>query len=290
MSTYFRRPILLLSAFFITLASQAQTISGTILDAKTQEPVPYVNIGVLHKGVGTVADDKGAYRLPVGSASANDTVRVSSLGFRPRLLRVQELRQQPNVALSPEAVALGEVKVKAKGLFKRTTILGFDKTGGGGTLTMSSDELGTEIGSVITIKRKPTRIVNANFNVAYNHSRPLTFRVNIYRLLPNGKPSEEKLLRRDVIVSYAGGNGTISVDLTPDQLVLDEDFMLALEWIKGPPKAKVQSQLAFVAGLGYANNDFYLRETSQAGWERTSVGAVLAGMQPKISFYVTVQD
>jgi hypothetical protein len=281
---------LVLPALLVSAPSPAQTISGTVLDAKSHQPVPFVNIGVLHKGVGTVADEQGAYRLVVDPALANDTVRVSSLGFRPRLLRVQELQQQPGIELKAESVVLGEVKVKAKGLFKRTHILGFGKVGGDATLSMSSNELGTEIGSVINLSRKPTRITNANFNVAYNHSGPLTFRVNIYRLLPNGKPSEEKLLGREVIVTSSLEKGTISVDLTPDQLVVDEDFMLALEWIKGPQSVQLQSQLAFVAGLGYANNDFYLRQTSQASWERTSVGALLAGMQPKISFYVTVQD
>ncbi|WP_167856405.1 carboxypeptidase-like regulatory domain-containing protein [Hymenobacter metallicola] len=274
----------------VAALAQAQTITGTVLDAKTHEPLPYVNIGVLRKGVGTVANELGAYQLRLETAQATDTVRVSSLGYRPRLLRVQELQQRPAVELSPEAVVLREVKVKAKGLYKRTRVLGFNKPDASGTLSMSSNDLGTEIGSVINLKNKPTRLLNANFNVAYNQSGPLTFRVNIYRLLPNGKPSEEKLLRRDVIVKTSVEKGPISVDLTPDQLILDEDFMLTLEWIGGPENAKVKSQLAFVAGLGYANNDFYLRQTSQASWERASVGAVLAGMQPKISFYVTVQD
>ncbi|UOQ72986.1 carboxypeptidase-like regulatory domain-containing protein [Hymenobacter cellulosilyticus] len=290
MPQYSLRFILLLPALLATLTGRAQAITGTIRDANTHEPVPYVNIGVLHKGVGTVADEQGTYRLNLAEAQPTDTVRISSLGFRPRLLRVQELRQQPAVELSPEAVVLREVKVKAKGMYKRTRTLGFRNPDASGTLNMSSNDLGTEIGSVINLSRKPTRVINANFNVAYNHSGPLTFRVNIYRLLPNGRPSQEKLLRRDVIVTSGIEKGTITVDLTPDQLILDEDFMLALEWIKGPANAKVQSQLAFVAGLGYANNDFYLRETSQASWERTSVGAYLAGMQPKISFYVTAQD
>ncbi|TGE15295.1 carboxypeptidase-like regulatory domain-containing protein [Hymenobacter elongatus] len=290
MSSYSWLKILALPAFLLPATTRAQVISGKILDAKTHAVLPFVNIGVLHKSVGTVADAQGAYHLSVASVSAHDTIRVSGLGFRPRLLRVQELQQQPTVELSPEAVLLREVKVKAKGFYKRTHLLGFKNPDASGTLTMSSNDLGTEIGSVINLSRRPTRVVNANFNVAYNHSGPLTFRVNMYRLRPDGKPSEEKLLRRDVIVTFGSEKGTISVDLTPDQLILDEDFMLALEWIDGPNQAQVKSNLAFVAGLGYANNDFYLRQTSQATWERTSVGAVLAGMQPKISFYVTVQD
>jgi hypothetical protein len=34
----------------------------------------------------------------------------------------------------------------------------------------------------------------------------------------------------------------------------------------------------------------YVRNTSQGAWERVSVGALLLGMQPRISFFVTAQD
>jgi len=289
-------PSLLLkrSLLFLVLVTaqlgQAQTISGTITDAKSQVGVPFVNIGVLGKTVGTVANEQGAYQLAVAGASPNDTVRISSVGFKPRNLTVRELTSQPNLALRPEAIALGEVKVRAKTLFKRTHTLGNTTNSETSTLTLSAKDLGSEIGTVISLKRKPTKVLNANFNVAYNRAGSLTFRVNLYRLLPNGKPSDVKLVTRNIIVTSAVAKGPIAVDLTADQLILDEDFFLTLEWIGGGDAKQVSNQLAFSAGLGYANNDLYLRETSQAAWERASAGAVLAGMQPKISFYVTVQD
>ena len=58
--------------------------------------------------------------------------------------------------------------------------------------------------------------------------------------------------------------------------------------ISAPPPQT--NELAFSLSVGYANNDLYVRSTSQATWERASVGAILAGMQPRISFFVTALD
>jgi len=113
---------------------------------------------------------------------------------------------------------------------------------------------------------------------------------SVYRLDAKGRPTEQKLLSRDIVQTSAIEQGTLSFDLSADKLILDEDFFLALEWVGGGTATKVHNGLAFSAGIGYANNDIYLREVSQDNWERASVGAVLAGMQPKLAFYVTVQD
>lgn len=274
----------------LTVAAQAQVLTGTVLDAKTQEPVPYANVGIPGKSVGTVADEAGAFRLSYSETNLQDTVRVSSIGYRSQRITLRQLVAQPTVRLAEESIALGEVKVKAKGLFRRTHTLGNTGNSENTTLTVSASDLGAEIGTIISLKRKPTRVLNANFNVAYNRAGSLLFRVNLYRLLPNGKPSAEKLVQRDIIVTTSVARGPITVDLSADQLVLDEDFFLALEWIGGADAKKVSNQLAFSASLGYVNNDLYLRKTSQDTWERASAGTVLAGLQPRISFYVTVQD
>lgn len=286
------RPLRLSITLFILLltvaaGAAAQSISGVITKAGSQEPVPFVNIGVPGKAVGTVADELGRYRL--SGAASTDTVRISSIGFRPRRLTGQALLAQPNVQLTEDAVALREVKVKAKGYFRRTRTLGVANESSG-TITLSATDLGAEIGTVISLKHKPTKVLNANFNVAYNRAGALKFRVNLYRLLPNGKPSTEKLVQRDIIVTSSVAKGPITVDLTADQLILDDDFFLALEWIGGADAAKVTNALAFSASIGYTNNDLYIRTTSQGTWERQSAGAYLAGMQPRASFYVTVQD
>ena len=180
------------------------------------------------------------------------------------------------------------------------------------TLSLKTKNLGTGMGTVISLKHKPTRLLTANFNVAFNKIGPLALRVNLYRLDAKDRPTNEKLLHRDIIVTSEIQKGTISVDLAPERLVVAQDFFLAVEYLRnsevaeglavGPTQLKTrvyrstaeavaaQEGLAFSLSLGYANNDLYLRNTSQGAWERASVGAVLLGMQPRIRFFVTAQD
>jgi hypothetical protein len=252
--------------------------------------VPYANIGVVGKALGTVANEQGNYTLPFQEALANQVVRVSSVGYAAQNLTLQELAAHPNVVLVPEAVALAEVQVKGTSLFRRTHTLGNTGNSEMATNTLSRDNLGSQVGTVIKLSRRPTRILNAAFNIARSSPGQVTFRVNMYRLDAQGRPTDTKLLSRDVIVTSPIVRGPITVDLTADQLVLNEDFFLAIEMLKWVDAAPSGAEFAFSAALGYFNNEIYCRSTSQAPWERASIGALLAGMQPKLSFYVTVND
>jgi len=283
-----------LLGFFLSLltttAALAQAISGRVTDAKTGQALPFVNIGVVGKALGTVSNEQGQYGLAFQESLANDTVRVSYLGYQPLLLTLRQLRAQPAVMLSATAVALAEVRVQASRRAWRDRTLGFTGNSENSTLSLEPKDLGAETGTVIYLKRRPTKVLRANFNVAYNQVGNVTLRVNLYRLDAKGRPTNEKLLRREVLLHTTATHGPISVDLAPDNLLLNEDFFLSLEWVGGADAAALHKGLAFSAGIGYADNDIYFRSTSQASWERISAGAVLAGMQPKLSFYVTAQD
>ena len=271
-------------------AAVAQPIIGRVTDSRTHAALPYVNIGVVGKALGTVADEQGAYRLAFQQSLAAETVRVSSLGYAPRTLTLAELAAHPNVALMPEAVPLAEVQVKGKALFRRTHTLGNTGNAEMATNTLTSTSLGGQVGTVIKLSRRPTRLVNAVFNIARSSPGQVTFRVNIYRLGPDGLPTEVKLLPRDIIVTSPIVRGPITVDLSADHLVLNEDFFLAIELLKWENPAPHGAEFAFSAALGYFHNEIYYRHTSQAPWKRASIGALLAGMQPRLSFYVTVND
>ena len=271
-------------------AARAQVLTGTIVEGKSRAAVPYANLGIPGKNVGTVADGEGRYQLTYSAANLNDTVRVSSIGYGVRRVLLRELLPAPTVVLAAEAVALGEVRVKAKGLFRHNRTLGNTGNSTSTTLTLSAHDLGAEVGTVISLRHRPTKVLSATFNVAENQAGLLRFRVNLYRLGADGKPSATKLLPRDILLTTSVSTGPITVDLTAHQLILDEDFFLALEWIGGGNARQVSNQLAFSASLGYAKNELYQRETSQGDWVRASAGAALAGLQPRLSFYVTVLD
>ncbi len=282
--------LLTLFCLLLVAPAVAQPITSRITDSRTHAALPYVNIGVAGKDLGTVADEQGRYTLAFQQSLAAETVRISSLGYAPRNLTLAELAAQPNVALTPGAVPLAEVQVRGKPQFRRTHTLGNTGNAEMATNTLTNTSLGAQVGTVIKLGRKPTRLVNAVFNIARRSPGQVTFRVNIYRLGLDGLPTEVKLLSRNVIVTSPIVHGPITVDLSADQLVLNEDFFLAIELLKWDNATPTGAEFAFSASLGYFHNEIYRRFASQAPWVRSSVGALLAGMQPRLSFYVTVND
>src|SRR4051794_38338462 len=59
------RQILTFSYFMLALTgfSQNATITGRVIDSKTQEPLPFANVFINNTTVGTATDDKGYFVL-----------------------------------------------------------------------------------------------------------------------------------------------------------------------------------------------------------------------------------
>lgn len=280
-------PLLLL---LLIASAAAQPISGRVTDSRTHAVLPYANIGVVDKALGTVTDEQGAYTLAFQQSLAAETVRVSSLGYAPRTLTLAELAAHPNVALTPEAVPLAEVQVKGKALFRRTHTLGTMGSSKIFDYRFSAANLGWQVGTVIKLSRRPSRLVDANLCIAYDAPAQATFRINFYRLDAQGQPTETKLVDHDLIVTRPLVHGPMTIDLRAENLVLNEDFFLAVELLYRGGIGSPEEPYAFSASMGPTKSKVFSRRTSQARWERASIGALFAGMQPRLSFYVTVND
>ena len=88
----------------LTGAAHGQTLTGTVTAASAAEPIPYANLGIPGKSVGTVADEHGAYQLAYTAANLTDTVRISSVGYEPQNVLLRELVARPVVRLTQAAV------------------------------------------------------------------------------------------------------------------------------------------------------------------------------------------
>jgi hypothetical protein len=73
---------LVVIAFICNTVTYAQSVTGTVKDAKTGEPLPFVNVGVVGKNLGTVTDDAAVFNLSPDKYPA-DSLRISILGYRP---------------------------------------------------------------------------------------------------------------------------------------------------------------------------------------------------------------
>jgi erythromycin esterase-like protein len=85
-------------------------LSGTVLDRKTGQPVPFATVAVPARSAGTITDAQGRFRLEV---RRGELVQVSSIGYEPITLPLQSAASL-SVSLTPAAFALGDVRVSAQ--------------------------------------------------------------------------------------------------------------------------------------------------------------------------------
>ncbi len=102
-------PSLLLLCHFNT---EAQTISGKVLDHKTNEPIPYVNIYFNNSYNGTSSDIDGHFELNIGQNPGQDIV-VSCMGYKSQLIQDYISGGYYKVYLYPQTYLLKEIVVLA---------------------------------------------------------------------------------------------------------------------------------------------------------------------------------
>lgn len=101
--------------------AQTATVSGTVTDAETGQPLPGVNVLVKGTGTGATTDLDGDYRL--SGLSPEDVLAFSFVGFMPNE-EVVGNRTVINVALEPDIEQLEEVVVVGYGTQKKADITG----------------------------------------------------------------------------------------------------------------------------------------------------------------------
>lgn len=103
--------IILLLPVGLSVCAQEQLVKGIVLGSNDQKPLESVNVLNLSKLSGTITDDKGAFEI---YASANDTLYLSFLGYKPIKVRVTNdwIRfKSTTITLIETALALEEVQV-----------------------------------------------------------------------------------------------------------------------------------------------------------------------------------
>ncbi|MFO7656265.1 MAG: DUF5686 family protein [Bacteroidales bacterium] len=95
----------------LVLEAQRTIVSGKVIDAVTNEPIPFTNVGFQHSMAGTISEMDGTFYL--STLKATDTLFVSSLGYEIMKLPVETGRQQSfTVKLTPATFAIEAVVVK----------------------------------------------------------------------------------------------------------------------------------------------------------------------------------
>ncbi|MDC3259376.1 carboxypeptidase-like regulatory domain-containing protein [Flavobacteriaceae bacterium] len=276
------KSLLLLSccilSLFLSLPIGAQTfVIGQVIDAATKEPLPYVNIGLLNKNIGTVSDDTGYFELEANTEqNSRDTLRFSMIGFETKSYTLNDFINQNEIEvyLTEKSTALDEVILSSKRKNYQTKILGNKTTSKALYAAFTSNKLGNEMGFIVRARKHPMILKKFNISLVENDYGPIKFRLNLYDVL-NGLPNKT-LLKDNIFIETEESSGIVSLDLTPYEIILDQDFFIAIEWIEdlGPGKL-------YFSG-GFFGAPLFAREVSQGTWEK--IGTASVGMNVEVRY------
>lgn len=89
--------------------SQGISVSGTLRDSKTKEPVAFANIFIENTRQGTISDISGKFSL---SLSSDSRLRIKCLGYHDTTISVRNDGEKITVELRPSVKQLHEIVVK----------------------------------------------------------------------------------------------------------------------------------------------------------------------------------
>ena len=75
-------------------------LKGVVQDARTNEPIPFVNIGLLGTVAGVASDVDGRFELVIPDRYATHVLRLSAIGYRHSILFPQTQSPEFQVRLS----------------------------------------------------------------------------------------------------------------------------------------------------------------------------------------------
>jgi len=262
----YRKTPLFLFVFLLGLAvlNAQYILQGQVVDALTKDPLPFVNIGVLKKELGTVSNEDGFFFLEVPDVYATETLRLSMIGFDTRDFQVAKLEtillSNNTLVLAEQTTFLEEVVLIAEKKWD-TRISGNSSTSKLLITGFTSNQLGNEIALFVKVKKTPAYIDGIQFSVVENIYPEVSFRVNVYS--STYRFPDENILKENIFVTLKQSEGLISVDLKEYDILVEDDVFISLEWIDEDLGSE---GLWFSAGV--FGKSIYARSTSHAEWKK----------------------
>ena len=270
-----RKLLALVLYFFVVIAHGQINYKGQILDAKTEQPLPYVNIGIIGKGVGTVSDEEGFFYLEIDRSRYEVTaeIQISSLGYETLDIPISQIstagQESPKILLRPSEIQLQEVVVLSDALVPITEYLGY-RNYGERSFGYWNDNiaLGGELATRIKARRGKRQLNSLEFEVWENPSDSVLIRVNIYDTDGFlGRPNTNlNTSQKNIITTLSTGREIITVDLNPYEIYVEEGFIVSLELLKVYGDKKLSVVLAASSRAGSS----FRRYASQSDWELLS--------------------
>lgn len=272
--------LLFLALFLFHNLSFSQTLQGTVKDAASGAPLPYVNIGVWNKNIGTISHDDGSFQIDVSDAAEDDALTFSMMGYESKKISISDVKRNGEVRLTRRTFQLREVvfeDVKRKPVKIGRHMPTKTTTGHSGTREFG---LGGEWGLRVFSEGKKYWVDGIGFHTRFNHLDSILFRLRIYSIA-NDLPKENLLQTETFVKSYKKDKWIVK-DISSENLIIDSDVIVTFEVVRLWFSNSGDNAIFFTHGEGYEKGGTYYRKVSHGEWT--------VNKRPPITMYLSVVE
>ncbi len=252
----------------LPLFCRGHNIRGRVIDDKTLGSIPYVNIGVLKGERGTVSDEQGYFILNLTLAENDAILRFSFIGYESYDISVSEIIQTCSthceIRLVPKVLEMQKVVVYPRKYVEK--VVGNPYPLRHAYAGFKNDSLGYEMGIRVRLKKRPTLLKSLRLHGLTTTYDTVFYRLNVYAM-KGGEPGPNILKEPIYITLRDIENGEdIVIDLNPYHIVVQDDFVISLEYIRELGEGSLQLRTGMLSGK------IFFRKTSQAEWHSMPFG------------------
>jgi hypothetical protein len=248
--------------FFVLLipsVSYSQCHKGIVLSSDSKAPIGYVNVGIVGKNVGTVADGSGKFTIELENIYDQDSLRFSMIGYESKSFLIGHFKKNPvnDIFLNPKCYNLQEIQV----VYPKTRdiVLGDPVTTDVLRSGFSDNDLGSELGIRFQTKGK-VKLEDLNLNIATCTYDSVKYRLNIYEIDKNDEYNN--ILSEPIYITFSKEmiNDVITLDLKKYSLIVNGDVLISLELFKNLGEGRLLFHTQYFTGYTYH------RKCSMADW------------------------
>jgi hypothetical protein len=242
------------------VSAYSQTLKGQITDEK-ENPIPYVNIGIINNNKGTVSTSNGNFQLSISEIDDSEVLRFSSVGYESVDYKIGDIKLKKsdilNIVLKIKVYQINEVMVVSK---KSKPYFIGSNNAGNTTWAWYNIMNGAEIGRYIE-NDKNIYLRFFYFHIGETNCDSILYRLKIYHV-KNQLP-DSIINKKEIFFTSKRKKGWENINLINNGISVNSDFIITLETITGWSNGSDKSvYLSKIQNKGIS----YKRQSSWASW------------------------
>ncbi len=238
------------------------TIKGVVLDKDTKEVLPFVNIGIRQKNIGTSSLIDGTFSIQIPTRNENDTLTISMVGYYDLNMPIKNITTSDKstfqlkiktIDLQQGVVSTRKLVEQKFGIKNNKALIHF--------LDGSTNQNDIfEIAQLINLDTTISKITSVNLHINNPRKDSGIFRINFYQF--DGVRPGERIIEKSIVQKKDIKEGWLRFDLSAYDIHLSGRFVVAIEFIPTPMK---NNPIYYEVKLGGSSKSF-VRTSSQGDW------------------------